>query len=329
MTGYHMAVYHMAAFVVGFFLDLWLGDPLCGFHIVVWMGKAVSLLERWIRKIFPRKARWELAGGAILVLILCAGSFGAIRGALYLLYRYFPPAGFLAESFLCWQCLAMKCLKKESLRVYACRNELPSAQAAVGRIVGRDTDRLDMAGVFRACVETVAENSSDGVIAPMLYLALGGAPLGVLYKAINTMDSMLGYKNERYLFFGRAAAKLDDAVNFVPARLAALLALFSAWLLKLDGANAWRIFLRDRRCHASPNSAQTESVYAGALHIRLGGPASYFDREVDKPYLGDDDRPIEAEDILRADRLLYVSGFLCFFLCLCLKGLCLKGMVML
>ncbi len=315
-----MTGYHAAAFLTGFFLDLWLGDPLGGFHIVIMIGKAVSLLERWIRKIFPRKAGWELAGGAILVLILCVGSYGAGTAVLFLLYRIWPPAGFLAESFLCWQCLAMKCLKEESLRVYACRNDLPAARTAVGRIVGRDTERLDLAGVFRACVETVAENSSDGEIAPMLYLALGGAPLGVLYKTVNTMDSMLGYQNETYLFFGRAAAKLDDAVNFVPARLAALLALFSAWLLKLDGANAWRIFLRDRRRHASPNSAQTESVYAGALHIRLGGPASYFGRTEDKPYLGDDDRPIEAEDILRANRLLYVSGFLCFLLCVCWKG---------
>ncbi len=314
-----MILYHLSAFAAGFVLDLCFGDPLGAFHIVVWQGKAITLLERALRRIFPVSATGETVGGAALVFIMCAGSYGASAAILFMLYHIFPPIGLLAESFLCWQCLAMKCLKKESLRVYAMRKDLFAARAAVGRIVGRDTDRLDLSGVFRACVETVAENSSDGEIAPMLYIAIGGAPLGVLYKAVNTMDSMLGYKNERYLHFGRAAAKLDDAANFVPSRLAALLTVVSAYLLKMDGQNAWRIFLRDRLNHASPNSAQTESAYAGALHIRLGGPSSYFGRHVDKPYIGDDDRPVEAEDILRADRLLYSSGFLCFFLCAFLR----------
>ena len=190
----------------------------------------------------------------------------------------------------------------------------------MGRIVGRDTDTLDAAAVSRACVETVAENCSDGIIAPMLFLAIGGAPLGVLYKAINTMDSMLGYKNERYLYFGRAAAKLDDAVNFLPARLAALLMTAAALCVGQDGKNGWRIFRRDRRNHTSPNSAHTEAVCAGALHIRLGGPSVYFGKLVTKPYIGDDDRPVEAEDIRRANRLMLACSILCFLTALIGKG---------
>lgn len=313
-------IYHLTALCTGFFVDLLLGDPLGGFHIVVWIGKGISLLERAFRRIFPKNMRGEFWGGILLVLLICICSLSLSIGVLTVLYLIHPAAGLAAESFLCWQCLAMRSLKKESMRVYENRNDLVGARAAVGRIVGRDTDKLDFSGVFRACVETVAENSSDGEIAPMLYLALGGAPLGVLYKAINTMDSMLGYKNERYLYFGRAAAKLDDAANFFPARVTAILTVVSAWVMGLDGSNAFRIFRRDRYQHASPNSAQTEAACAGALHIQLGGTASYFGKPVEKPTIGDNDRPIEAEDIIRANRLLYASGTICFVLCALVKG---------
>ncbi len=311
---------HFIAFCTGFFADLLWGDPLGNFHIVVWMGRGITFLEKVFRRIFPKNQKGELWGGVLLVVVLCACSFFFSASALKLLYFLHPAAGFVLESFLCWQCLAMRSLKTESMRVYLSRNDLESARAAVGRIVGRDTDSLDFPGVFRACVETVAENTSDGVIAPMLYLALGGAPLGVLYKAINTMDSMLGYKNERYLYFGRAAARLDDAANFLPSRAAALLTAAAAYPTGLDARNAFRIFRRDRYRHASPNSAQTESACAGALHIRLGGPARYFGKRVEKPFIGDDDRPVEAEDIPRANRLLYAAGWLCFLLCVLGKG---------
>jgi len=219
---------------------------------------------------------------------------------------------------LCWQCLATRSLYTESMAVYhaAKRGDLTGARTAVGRIVGRDTDALDEAGVSRACVETIAENCSDGVIAPLLFLAIGGAPAGVLYKAINTMDSMLGYKNERYLWFGRTAAKLDDAANFLPARLAALAMIAAAFFIRQDASNAWRIFRRDRLNHTSPNSAQTEAVCAGALRIRLGGPSFYFGSVVSKPYIGDDDRPVEAEDIRRANHLMFACSGLCFLLLL-------------
>ena len=313
-------IWHFAAFCVGFLADLLFGDPLGSFHIVVWIGKEISCLEKTLRRRFPENKRGELLGGAILVFLICATAFFLSGGLLRILYRLSPALGLPVESFLCWQCLAMRGLKTESRRVYESRDNIEKARLAVGRIVGRDTAALDFPGVFRACVETVAENSSDGVMAPMLYLALGGAPLGVLYKAINTMDSMLGYKNERYLYFGRAAARLDDLANLLPSRLAALLTVASAGAAGLDGRNALRIFLRDRYKHASPNSAQTESAYAGALHVSLGGTNLYFGKPVVKPTMGDNDRPIEAEDILRANRLLYRSGTLCFLLCVLVKG---------
>ncbi len=311
---------HLIAFCIGFFVDLLFGDPLGNFHFVVWIGKEISLLEKALRRVFPKTRRGEFWGGIVLVALICISSYLLTGAALGLLYRVHTALGLAAESFLTWQCLAMHSLKTESMRVYESRDNLAKARIAVGRIVGRDTDALDFPGVFRACVETVAENSSDGVIAPMLYLALGAAPLGVLYKAINTMDSMLGYKNERYLYFGRAAAKLDDAANLIPSRIAAILAAVSADFAGLDGRNAFHIFRRDRLNHSSPNSAQTEAVWAGALHIRLGGTSNYFGKPVEKPSIGNDDRPAEAEDIRRANRLLYTAGTLCFVLCVLVKG---------
>ena len=187
---------------------------------------------------------------------------------------------------------------------------LDAARKAVGRIVGRDTGALTAAGVTKAAVETVAENFADGVAAPLLYMFLGGAPLALCYKSINTMDSMVGYKNDRYLYFGRAAARLDDVANYLPARGAALLLVAAAALTGQSAAGAFRIWRRDRRCHASPNSAQTEAAMAGALRVQLAGPAYYFGKLYEKPTIGDDSRPIGPADIARAGRMLYAAGFL-------------------
>ena len=220
--------------------------------------------------------------------------------------------------FWCGQALAAKGLVQESTIVYweLVKDDLPAARKAVSRIVGRDTEALTAEGVTKAAVETVAEYASDGVIAPLLYMLLGGAPLALTYKAINTMDSMLGYKNEKYLYFGRAAAKLDDVANYIPSRLAALLWIMAAAFTRNDAKGAWRIWRRDRRNHASPNSAQTESACAGALGVQLAGPAYYFGEYYPKPTIGDPLRPIEPEDILRADRMMYVaSGFALAFGC--------------
>ena len=224
--------------------------------------------------------------------------------------RLHPAAGFALETLWCWQALALKGLAAESGRVQAEleRGDLPAARKAVARIVGRDTEALPAEGVAKAAVETVAENFSDGVAAPLFYLLIGGAPLALAYKAVNTMDSMVGYKNDRYLYFGRAAARLDDAANYLPSRLAALCWIGGAFLTGQDGRGAWRIWRRDRRNHASPNSAQTESACAGALGVQLAGPASYFGKRVDKPAIGDPGRPVEPEDIARANRTLYAAG---------------------
>lgn len=313
---------HIVSFCLGFFLDLLFGDPLGGFHLVVWIGKLIAALERFFRRLLPQTPRGQLWGGIGTVFLVCALSFGISSTLIWAGYRLHWIVGLMVESFFCWQCLAARSLTQASLHVYEA-SDLEQARRAVGGIVGRDTSCLDQAACIRACVETVAENCSDGVIAPMLFLALGGGAWGVFYKAVNTMDSMLGYKNDRYLYFGRAAARLDDIVNFIPARLAGLGMVLSSFLTGQDGRNAWRIFRRDRRNHTSPNSAQTESACAGALHIRLGGPNQYFGRLVKKPYIGDDDRPIVPDDIPAANRLMLGCSWIFFLLCVMGMGVAL------
>lgn len=296
----------------GFGLDLLLADPAWMPHPVVGMGRAIAALEKRLRRLFPATPAGERAAGRVLAAALPLGAFALAAGALALAYRLHPAAGFALETLWCWQALALRGLADESGKVYAqlAKGDLPAARRAVSRIVGRDTGSLTAAGVTKAAVETVAENFSDGVAAPLFYLLIGGAPLGLAYKAVNTMDSMVGYKNKTYLHFGRAAARLDDAANFLPSRLAALLWIGAAGLAGFDGRGAWRIWRRDRLRHASPNSAQTESACAGALGVQLAGPAWYFGEYYDKPTIGDDTRPVEPADILRADRMLYLAGFL-------------------
>ena len=304
----------LLAALCGFGLDLLLGDPekLAPLHPVVLMGKAIQALETGLRACFPATERGELAAGRVLAALLPLGTLCISALLLRLLRGVWPPLAFVLAVIWCWQALAVKDLRVEALRVFRAlrENGLESGRRAVSRIVGRDTSVLDEAGVIRAAVETVAENFSDGIIAPLFYMMIGGAPLALCYKAINTMDSMVGYKNERYLHFGRAAAKLDDAANYLPARLAALLLIAAAALTGGNPKDALRIWRRDRRKHASPNSAQCEAAMAGALGLRLCGPAVYFGTRYDKPYIGDDNRPIEPEDIPRACRMEYAGAFL-------------------
>ncbi len=299
-----------AAIPWGFALDLLLADPEGMPHPVVYMGRAITALEGVLRPRLPKTPGGELLGGAVLAAALPAGTFAAASGACRAARRLHPAAGFALETLWCWQALALKGLAAESGRVQAEleRGDLPAARKAVARIVGRDTEALPAEGVAKAAVETVAENFSDGVAAPLFYLLIGGAPLALAYKAVNTMDSMVGYKNDRYLYFGRAAARLDDLANYLPSRLAALCWIGGAFLTGQDGRGAWRIWRRDRRNHASPNSAQTESACAGALGVQLAGPASYFGKRVDKPAIGDPGRHVEPEDIARANRTLYAAG---------------------
>lgn len=306
----------------GFVLDAIFGDPAWLPHPVVLMGKAITALEKRLRAQFPQTPQGELCGGAVLAAILPVGTFLITALVCRLAAALHPLAGLAVQMFWCAQALAAKGLVQESYNVYKelQKQDLPAARKAVARIVGRDTQNLTAEGVTKAAVETVAENASDGVIAPLLYMLLGGAPLALCYKAVNTMDSMVGYKNERYLYFGRAAAKLDDAANYLPARMAALLLAGAAALTGQNARGALRIWRRDRRSHASPNSAQTEAVMAGALGVQLAGPASYFGKLYEKPTIGDALRPVEPGDILRANRMLYAAGTLCMALLACARA---------
>lgn len=307
----------LAACIAGFFLDFIFGDPVWLYHPVRLIGKGISFGERQLRKLCGRNERNEsgrglVAAGAVLWVCIAALSFLIPLGLLILAQKIHPVLRFVLETFWCYQIIAARCLCKESGKVYdrLKAEDLPGARKAVSMIVGRDTENLSAEGVTKAAVETVAENTSDGVTAPLIYMLIGGAPLGFLYKAVNTMDSMLGYKNDKYLYFGRIPAKLDDVFNYIPARVTALFMIAASFLCGLDGKNAWRIYKRDRRKHASPNAAQTESVCAGALRVRLAGDAVYFGKVYKKEFIGDALRPIEPEDIRRTERLMYVTAFL-------------------
>lgn len=305
-------IYGTIALAAGFLIDLLVGDPRWLYHPICFIGKLIAFLEKGIRKIFPKTHKGELLGGGMEVLFVCILCGGIPFVILHILYQIHPFLGLLLETFWCYQLLAAKSLKTESMKVYdrLKNGTLKEARYAVSMIVGRDTQELSEEGVIKATVETVAENTSDGSIAPMFYMALGGAPLMFLYKGINTMDSMLGYKNEKYLYFGRCAAKLDDAANYLPARISGILMIAASYLLGMDGKNAAGIYFRDRKNHASPNSAQTESVMAGALNVQLAGNACYFGKLYEKPTIGDPTRPVEAEDIRRSNRLLYGTSIL-------------------
>lgn len=323
----HYMNYHITAFFIGFLLDLVLGDPYCLPHPVRLIGKLITGTEKILRGTGIRgkdktadSSRKALGQGVELVFVVTVSVAAVTSFLLLMAYWLNPVLGVAAECIMTYQILAVKCLKVESMKVHQClkNDSLEQARKAVSMIVGRDTEHLDKEGVAKAAIETVAENTSDGVIAPMLYLAVGGPVLGFLYKAVNTMDSMIGYKNEKYLYFGRAAAKLDDFVNFLPARISACLMIAASFLAgrHFSGTGAWKIYKRDRRKHASPNSGQTEAVCAGALSIRLAGDASYFGKVVKKPYIGEAVRGVEYEDIRRANHLMYMTAWLCEGLCL-------------
>lgn len=323
--------YHIFAFIAGFALDLLIGDPHFIPHPVRLIGSLISFCDKRLNcdagyNISEKKLNLiKYKRGMLLAFIVIFATFAMSVIIIVAAYSINLYAGVIAEAVMTWQILATKCLRVESMRVYdALRTDgVDAGRRAVSMIVGRDTSVLDAAGVTRAAVETIAENTSDGVIAPMLYTAIGGPVLGFVYKAVNTMDSMLGYKNDKYMYFGRFAARLDDVVNFIPARISAYLMIAAAFIggRQFDGKNAYRIFKRDRFNHASPNSAQTESVCAGALRVQLAGDAVYFGKLVKKKYIGDGLREIEYEDIKRANRLMYITAFLCELLAVAVMSL--------
>lgn len=311
------------ALITGYILDILFGDPEWLPHPIRLIGKMIAGGESILRRVSCRSERSCYYCGMVLTAGVVAVSFLAPFLILYVTAAVHPLARFILEVLMCYQILAVKALKVESMRVSAelKANRLPEARTALSRIVGRDTQNLSASGVAKGAVETVAENLADGVIAPLIYMAIGGAPLGFLYKAVNTLDSMIGYKNERYLHFGRFAAKLDDAANYIPARVAAWLMIVSAFILRYDARSAIRIYRRDRFKHTSPNSAQTEAVCAGALNIELAGNNYYFGKLVQKPVIGDAVREIETEDIKRANNLLYATSALGLLLVVALRFL--------
>ena len=305
--------------LIGMILDWIFGDPVWLYHPVRIIGKWISFLEKVLRKFAGDQEGNEkkllIAGGILWILVILA-SAAVPMGILYLAEKISPCAAFVLECFWCYQLLAARSLGKESKKVYKklMQDDLSGARLAVSMIVGRDTEQLTVEGVTKAAVETVAENTNDGVIAPLIYMLIGGPILGFVYKAVNTMDSMLGYKNEKYLYFGRVAAKMDDVAGFIPARISALLMILASCLLGMDGKNALWIWKRDRRKHASPNAAQTEAVCAGALQVQLAGDAWYFGKKHEKDTIGDPIRNIEPKDILRSEKLMIGTEVLTFLL---------------
>ena len=314
-----IAFFSHVAMLLGFFMELLVGWRL-PWHPIMGIGSVISSAEEAIRGALPKTKAGERFGGALLVLTVIFISVVLPFAVLSLGYMLHQTVGIILETVMCWAIFATGSLAREARKV---RQELEVSldrgRRAVSMIVGRDTESLDETGVIKATVETVAENLSDGVIAPLLFLAVGGVPLGFFYKAVNTMDSMVGYRNDNYRYFGTAAAVLDDICNFIPARVSALLMIFMSRFAGLDRGNAKRIFLRDRHNHASPNSAQTESVMAGALNVQLAGDACYFGKLYKKKTIGDPVRHIMPEDIDRSVKLMVYTCVFAAAVCTVIK----------
>ena len=307
--------------LIGFLLDCVLGDPRRFPHPICLIGNFISFMEKVLRRIFPKSERGELAAGAVLAAVVPAAAFGVSFVILMLCQAVSPVLKFAVETFFCYQIFAAKSLKDESMRVYRYveAGDIENSRKYLSWIVGRDTKELSFEKIDKAVVETVAENTSDGVVAPLIFMVIGGAPLAFLYKGVNTLDSMVGYKNDRYLYFGRASAKLDDFLNFIPARLTGLAMCAGAFFTGLDFRSAFRIYRRDRKNHSSPNSAHPESACAGALNVQLGGDAYYFGKLYRKKTIGDDIRPVDSGDIKLAIRLMYAASVICLGLALTVR----------
>jgi adenosylcobinamide-phosphate synthase len=293
---------------VAYILDLIIGDPRGFPHPVIYIGKLITFLEKQIRKTAKTEQALRI-GGIFLTLITVLVPFTLTWGILFLAAKVHPYLFYFMNILIMWTCLATKSLQTESMKVYLALvgEDLPQARINLSYIVGRDTRELSEDEVIKATVETVAENTADGIIAPLFYMVIGGAPLAIVYKAINTMDSMIGYKNEQYLYLGRAAAKLDDLANWIPARITGIFLAISTLFLRFNVCGSFRILRRDRLNHTSPNCGYPEAATAGALDIQLGGTHTYFQQTIYKPTIGDDARPVEGEDIKRTVKLMYLA----------------------
>lgn len=301
---------HACALLLGYAADALFGDPYRLPHIIRLVGSLIAVAERHLRRLLPKTRSGELVGGTLLCVVVLSVMCGAATVALSLLWNVSDVAGYIGEAFVCYQMLAARQLEIEAKRVTEALegDGLGASRQQLSQIVGRDTAALDEAGVLRATIETVAENASDGVVAPLVFLGLLGPVGGLAYKCVNTMDSMVGYRNERYRYFGRVAARLDDVTNWFPARLSGLIMCLVAPLVHLSGPGARRIMVRDARRHVSPNAGFPEAATAGALGIALVGPASYFGVVHDKPWIGDATREVEPADVDRACALMRATG---------------------
>ncbi|MCL2632174.1 MAG: adenosylcobinamide-phosphate synthase CbiB [Coriobacteriia bacterium] len=307
----HWAVARAIVLLVALILDLIIGDPENRFHPIRIIGNIISLGIKLYRRTMLRSSVGQFLLGTVLTISVITLFFTLSYLLIKAAYALNAFAGIALESVTCYFMIACKCLKVESMKV--CRSlvsgEIVQARHDLSMIVGRDTASLGEEDIVKATVETVAENFSDGVIAPLFYICLGGASLGVAYKTINTLDSMIGYKTDEFLFFGRFAARLDDLANYLPARISALMLILASTLTGADFKQAAKVFVRDRRNHASPNSAQSMSACAGALGLQLGGDTSYHGQLVHKPTIGEQIYALEPIQIIKANRLMYSATF--------------------
>ena len=316
-----MIIAQAIALGIGFILDIIFGNPNFFLHPIRVMGGLISVTEKVIRRIFPKGKAGEVIGGTVMVLIVIAISGGIPFAILFYLYNWNIFAAVAAESIICYFMLATRSLGKEGSKIYSSllNQDINRARKEVSMIVRRDTDSLDDTGITRATVESIAKNTCDGVVAPIIYMAIGGAVLGCVYKAINIMDSMVGYKNDKYLYFGKVAAKLNDIVNFIPSRIAARLMIVSSYILGFNGKNASYIYKRDSKKHAGSNSARTESVIAGALRIQLAGDAYYSGELHKKPFIGDAITNVTYDNIKQTSRIMYMTAIFTVVILVALK----------
>ena len=301
---------NLLSIYTGYVLDLIIGDPYSFPHPVRYIGKLISIVEKQIRKITSSDKGLKIAG-FFLWFIVVGATFG-ITTLVLQLFKFNKLAYFIVNTILIYTTLATKCLKDESVKIYKVlkTGDLDKSRIQLSYIVGRDTTNLNEKEIVRATVETVAENTVDGIIAPLFYGFIGGAPLAMAYKAVNTLDSTVGYKNDKYYYLGFASAKIDDIANYIPARLGVILLSLGSLFAGFNFKDALKIGIRDRKNHKSPNCAFSEGAVAGALGIQLGGTNVYFGKEVYKPTIGDKTREIEIEDIVRTNKIMYSSSII-------------------
>ncbi|HHL2823042.1 TPA: adenosylcobinamide-phosphate synthase CbiB [Citrobacter murliniae] len=312
----------LLAWCIAWLLDFFIGDPPNWPHPVRWIGNLISAVQRMIRRYCHSDMMLRI-GGAVMWIVVVGLTWGVCWGVLTLAQSIHPWLGWGIEIWMIFTVLAGRCLADAARDVERPlrANNLAESREKLSWIVGRDTSQLQPQQINRAVVETVAENTVDGIIAPLFFLFLGGAPLAMAYKAVNTLDSMVGYKHEKYRAIGMVSAHLDDVANFIPARLSWLLLGVAAFLCRKDGSRALHIGWRDRYNHSSPNCAWSEATVAGALGIRLGGPNDYFGERVEKPWIGDAQRDISVDDISQTIRLMWVASTLALALFIALRWL--------